>query len=51
VAPDCGLKYMPRSVAFEKMKAMVEGGKLVRSTLQGHGRLPKLVCKGTIQGQ
>src|SRR6202790_1120990 len=33
VAPDCGLKYMPRSVAFEKMKAMVEGAKLVRSTL------------------
>jgi 5-methyltetrahydropteroyltriglutamate--homocysteine methyltransferase len=31
VAPDCGLKYLPRSVAFEKMKAMVEGAKLVRS--------------------
>jgi 5-methyltetrahydropteroyltriglutamate--homocysteine methyltransferase len=51
VAPDCGLKYMPRSVAFEKIKAMVEGAKLVRSTLHGHRRLPKLVCKGTIQGQ
>lgn len=31
VAPDCGLKYLSRSVAFEKMKAMVEGAKLVRS--------------------
>ena len=25
VAPDCGLKYLPRDVAFAKMKAMVEG--------------------------
>ena len=31
VAPDCGLKYLPRSVAFEKMKAMVNGAGLVRS--------------------
>jgi 5-methyltetrahydropteroyltriglutamate--homocysteine methyltransferase len=33
VAPDCGLKYLPRRVAFEKMKAMVEGAKLVRSRI------------------
>jgi 5-methyltetrahydropteroyltriglutamate--homocysteine methyltransferase len=33
VAPDCGLKYLPRSVAFEKMKAIVEGADLARSTL------------------
>ena len=25
VAPDCGLKYLPRDVAFGKMKAMVDG--------------------------
>ncbi|HWC94770.1 MAG TPA: uroporphyrinogen decarboxylase family protein, partial [Pseudolabrys sp.] len=25
VAPDCGLKYLPREVAFGKMQAMVEG--------------------------
>src|SRR5712691_5944958 len=30
VAPDCGLKYLPREVAFGKMKAMVEGARLVR---------------------
>ena len=30
VAPDCGMKYLPREVAFAKMKAMVEGAKLVR---------------------
>jgi 5-methyltetrahydropteroyltriglutamate--homocysteine methyltransferase len=34
VAPDCGLKYLPRNVAFEKMKAMVGGAELVRSELQ-----------------
>jgi 5-methyltetrahydropteroyltriglutamate--homocysteine methyltransferase len=30
VAPDCGMKYLPREVAFGKMQAMVEGAKLVR---------------------
>ena len=33
VAPDCGLKYLPREVAFGKMQAMVEGAKLVRAEL------------------
>jgi 5-methyltetrahydropteroyltriglutamate--homocysteine methyltransferase len=33
IAPDCGLKYLPRDVAFGKMKAMVDGAKLVRSEL------------------
>jgi 5-methyltetrahydropteroyltriglutamate--homocysteine methyltransferase len=33
VAPDCGLKYLPRDVAFAKMKAMVEGAALVRREL------------------
>jgi 5-methyltetrahydropteroyltriglutamate--homocysteine methyltransferase len=31
VAPDCGLKYLPREVAFGKMRAMVEGARLVRA--------------------
>jgi 5-methyltetrahydropteroyltriglutamate--homocysteine methyltransferase len=31
VAPDCGMKYLPREVAFEKLKAMVEGAKLMRA--------------------
>ena len=30
VAPDCGLKYLPRNVAFQKMEAMVRGTRLVR---------------------
>ncbi len=33
VAPDCGLKYLPRKVAFGKMKAMVDGAALVRGEL------------------
>jgi 5-methyltetrahydropteroyltriglutamate--homocysteine methyltransferase len=35
VAPDCGLKYLPREVAFGKMQAMVKGAKLVRAELSG----------------
>ena len=31
VAPDCGLKYLPRDAAFGKMRAMVEGAALVRA--------------------
>src|SRR5947208_12508290 len=30
VAPDCGMKYLPREVAFGKLQAMVEGAKLLR---------------------
>jgi 5-methyltetrahydropteroyltriglutamate--homocysteine methyltransferase len=35
VAPDCGLKYLPRDVAFGKMKAMVHGARLVRAEIGG----------------
>jgi 5-methyltetrahydropteroyltriglutamate--homocysteine methyltransferase len=31
VAPDCGMKYLPHEVAFGKMRAMVEGAKIVRA--------------------
>jgi 5-methyltetrahydropteroyltriglutamate--homocysteine methyltransferase len=34
LAPDCGMKYLPREVAFGKMKAMVEGAKLLRAEFQ-----------------
>jgi len=33
VAPDCGLKYLPREVAYGKIRAMVEGAKIVRQEL------------------
>lgn len=34
VAPDCGMKYLPREVAFGKMRAMVEGAAIVRQELE-----------------
>jgi len=34
IAPDCGMKYLPREVAFAKLKAMTEGTKIVRRELQ-----------------
>jgi len=33
VATDCGMKYLPREVANGKMRAMVEGAKIVRQEL------------------
>ena len=32
-APDCGMKYLPREVAFGKLKAMVDGAAIVRAEL------------------
>jgi 5-methyltetrahydropteroyltriglutamate--homocysteine methyltransferase len=34
VAPDCGMKYLTREVAFAKLAAMVRGAGLVRAELQ-----------------
>jgi 5-methyltetrahydropteroyltriglutamate--homocysteine methyltransferase len=34
IAPDCGLKYLPREVAFGKLQAMVAGAQIVRAQLQ-----------------
>ncbi len=33
VAPYCGLKYLPREVAYGKICAMVEGARIVRREL------------------
>jgi 5-methyltetrahydropteroyltriglutamate--homocysteine methyltransferase len=33
VAPDCGMKYLPRDVAFAKLQAMVEGTRIMRREL------------------
>lgn len=35
VAPDCGMKYLPRQVADGKLRAMVEGAAIVRRELTG----------------
>ena len=32
-APDCGMKYLPREVAFAKLEAMVAGAQIVRREL------------------
>jgi 5-methyltetrahydropteroyltriglutamate--homocysteine methyltransferase len=33
VAPDCGMKYLPRDVAFAKLRALVDGAARVRARL------------------
>jgi 5-methyltetrahydropteroyltriglutamate--homocysteine methyltransferase len=33
VAPDCGMKYLPREVAFGNLRALVEGTRIVRQEL------------------
>jgi 5-methyltetrahydropteroyltriglutamate--homocysteine methyltransferase len=33
IAPDCGMKYLPRERAFRKLEAMVGGARLVRGEL------------------
>jgi len=33
VAPDCGMKYLPRQAAFGKLKALAEGAAIVRKEL------------------
>jgi 5-methyltetrahydropteroyltriglutamate--homocysteine methyltransferase len=34
-APDCGMKYLPREVAFGKLKVLAEGAAIVRRELTG----------------
>jgi 5-methyltetrahydropteroyltriglutamate--homocysteine methyltransferase len=34
LAPDCGMKYLPRDVAFGKLQALVQGVELVRRELR-----------------
>ena len=33
VGPDCGMKYLPRELAFAKLQALVEGARIVRERL------------------
>jgi 5-methyltetrahydropteroyltriglutamate--homocysteine methyltransferase len=35
IAPDCGMKYLPRDLAFAKLRAMTAGTRLVRGALDG----------------
>ena len=34
IAPDCGMKYLSRELAFSKLKAMVEGADILRGELE-----------------
>ena len=34
-APDCGMKYLPREVAFAKLEALSKGAAIVRQELSG----------------
>ena len=34
IAPDCGMKYLPRAVASAKLEAMVAGRNIVRAELK-----------------
>ncbi|MGH2365147.1 MAG: 5-methyltetrahydropteroyltriglutamate--homocysteine methyltransferase [Chloroflexota bacterium] len=34
IAPDCGMKFLPRATAFGKLRAMVEGAAVVRRSLR-----------------
>ncbi len=33
IAPDCGMKYLTRELAFDKLRAMVDGTKIVRQDI------------------
>ncbi len=37
LAPDCGMKYLPRARAFAKLKALAEGTAMVRREIGGTG--------------
>jgi 5-methyltetrahydropteroyltriglutamate--homocysteine methyltransferase len=34
-APNCGMKYIPRALAFAELKALAEGAAIVRRALAG----------------
>ena len=40
IAPDCGMKYLPRDAAFGKLQAMVGGARTVRRELERPGVAP-----------
>jgi 5-methyltetrahydropteroyltriglutamate--homocysteine methyltransferase len=40
IAPDCGMKYLPREIAFGKLQSMVAGAQIVRTQLQNEAAQP-----------
>jgi len=47
INPDCGLKLLPRGVAKEKLRVMVEGVKIVRGRLRRRGIEKVVLRRGT----
>jgi 5-methyltetrahydropteroyltriglutamate--homocysteine methyltransferase len=37
VGPDCGMKYLSRDLAYAKLRALVEGARLVRGPVVSGG--------------
>jgi 5-methyltetrahydropteroyltriglutamate--homocysteine methyltransferase len=37
VAPDCGMKYLPRGIAYQKLRAMTLGAAIVRESIAQEG--------------
>jgi len=37
-APDCGMKYLPREAAFEKLRSLVAGARIVRESVPAPAR-------------
>jgi len=40
VAPDCGMKYLPREIAFAKLNSMVAGATIVRREVESANQSP-----------
>src|SRR3954454_3240990 len=40
VGPDCGMKYLPREIAFRKLQSMVRAADVVRAELAGRQQQP-----------
>jgi glutamate/tyrosine decarboxylase-like PLP-dependent enzyme len=51
IAPDCGMKYLPRNIAFGKMQAMVEGAKIVRAEVGGSASPPAMLSRRPRAGE
>ena len=43
VGPDCGMKYLPRDLAFAKLRALVEGARLVTAVIAERAASIRLV--------
>ena len=45
-APDCGMRYLPREVAFGKLQALADGAAIVRRNWRGNRAARIAACNG-----